>query len=46
MVRGFIRKLVPERGFGFLTGPDGVDYFMHMSEMADDTRFDCLERRE
>jgi CspA family cold shock protein len=39
-----IKKLVPERGFGFVTGQDGTDYFLHRSEMADNVRFD--EREE
>ena len=26
---GTIRRLVTERGFGFLTGDDGTDYFFH-----------------
>jgi cold shock protein len=29
---GFVKKLVPERGFGFITGEDGKEYFFHSSE--------------
>jgi len=29
---GKIKKLIPERGFGFITGEDGTDYFFHRSE--------------
>jgi cold shock protein len=28
---GTIVRLVPDRGFGFLKGPDGVDHFFHRS---------------
>ena len=33
-MKGFIKKLVPERGFGFITGQDGVDRFFHRSAVA------------
>ncbi len=29
---GKIKKLIPERAFGFITGEDGKDYFFHRSE--------------
>jgi cold shock protein len=29
---GKIKKLIPERGFGFITGEDGKDYFFHRTE--------------
>ncbi len=29
MSRGTIKKLVSERGFGFITAEDGKDYFFH-----------------
>ena len=37
---GTIKKLVAERGFGFITADDGTDYFFHRSGSAD---FDQLE---
>jgi cold shock CspA family protein len=30
-VDGTIRSVVVERGFGFITGDDGEEYFFHMS---------------
>ena len=35
MVRGFVKKLVSDRGFGFITGQDGVDYFFHRFDTMD-----------
>ena len=37
---GTIKKLVAERGFGFITAEDGKDYFFHRSGAAD---FDQLD---
>ena len=37
---GTIKKLVAERGFGFITAEDGTDYFFHRSGSVD---FDRLE---
>ena len=31
MATGTIKKLVRERGFGFITGSDGVELFFHRS---------------
>jgi cold shock protein len=31
MQSGTIKKLVPDRGFGFITAEDGKDYFFHRS---------------
>ena len=31
MVNGTIKKLVSERGFGFISAEDGQDYFFHRS---------------
>ena len=33
-MKGFIKKLNTERGFGFITGQDGVDRFFHRSVVA------------
>jgi CspA family cold shock protein len=33
---GTIKKLVADRGFGFITGDDGVDYFFHQSGVDGD----------
>jgi CspA family cold shock protein len=39
-VSGTIKKLVAERGFGFITADDGNDYFFHRSGTADFDRLD------
>ena len=31
MTTGRIKTLVPERGFGFISGDDGTEYFFHRS---------------
>jgi cold shock CspA family protein len=30
-MRGTVDRVVPERGFGFLIGPNGEEYFFHRS---------------
>ncbi len=40
MATGTIKKLVSERGFGFITAEDGRDYFFHRSGV--DSDFDRL----
>ena len=42
-VTGTIKRLVTEKGFGFVVGPDGNEYFFHQSACTV-TRFD--EMRE
>jgi cold shock protein len=39
MIAGTIKKLVAERGFGFIAGDDGKEYFFHRSGVQD---FDSL----
>jgi cold shock protein len=39
-VTGTIKRLVTEKGFGFVVGPDGNEYFFHQS--ACDGQFDRL----
>jgi CspA family cold shock protein len=34
MQSGHIKKLVADRGFGFITGDDGTDYFFHRSGLS------------
>lgn len=34
MATGTIKKLVRERGFGFIQGQDGVEFFFHRSALA------------
>ena len=40
---GTIKKLVPDRGFGFITADDGKDYFFHRDGVDD---FDALRGGE
>jgi CspA family cold shock protein len=42
MTTGTVKKLVSERGFGFITGEDGNDYFFHRSSLAPSLDFDRL----
>ena len=42
MSTGIVKKLVSERGFGFITGDDGKDYFFHRSSLAPTLDFDRL----
>jgi cold shock CspA family protein len=32
-MNGTIKKLTPDRAFGFIRGEDGVEYFFHASEL-------------
>jgi CspA family cold shock protein len=42
MTTGTVKKLVSERGFGFITGEDGKDYFFHRSSLVPSLDFDRL----
>jgi CspA family cold shock protein len=46
MTTGTVKKLVSDRGFGFITGEDGKDYFFHRSSLAPSLDFDRLEGGE
>ena len=39
---GTIKKLVSDRGFGFITGEDGKDYFFHRDGLTGSLDFDRL----
>ena len=39
---GKISRLLIEKGFGFITGEDGQDYFMHRSAVRDGSVFEQL----
>jgi CspA family cold shock protein len=43
MVNGTVKKLVSERGFGFIAADDGKEYFFHRDGVAD---FDSLQGGE
>jgi CspA family cold shock protein len=38
---GTIKRIVTDKGFGFVAAPDGSEYFFHQSACAE-TRFDDL----
>jgi len=42
MSTGTIKKVVYERGFGFIAGEDGKEYFFHRSGVEDSVNFDSL----
>ncbi len=42
MGTGTIKKLISDRGFGFITGEDGKDYFFHRDAVTGSLDFDRL----
>jgi len=42
MATGTIKKVISDRGFGFISGEDGKDYFFHRDALADSLSFDRL----
>jgi len=42
MATGTIKKVVADRGFGFIAGEDGKEYFFHRSSLTDSLSFDAL----
>jgi CspA family cold shock protein len=42
MPQGKVKKLVPDRGFGFIAAEDGVEYFFHRSGLEGSMNFDQL----
>lgn len=42
MPEGKIKKLVADRGFGFIAADDGVEYFFHRSGLEPTLDFDQL----
>lgn len=45
-MNGTIKKLVHDRGFGFITAEDGAEYFFHRSSLTDGREFDTLRGDE
>jgi cold shock protein len=39
---GTIKRVISERGFGFIVGPDGKEYFFHRDGLAPSLDFDRL----
>ena len=46
MPSGTIKKLVTDRGFGFIAADDGVEYFFHRSGLDPSLNFDSLSGGE
>jgi cold shock protein len=46
MATGQIKKLVRDRGFGFITGDDGQEYFFHRGGLDTSLDFDALAGNE
>jgi cold shock protein len=46
MPRGNVKKLVQDRGFGFIAAEDGVEYFFHRSGLVPPLTFDGLQGGE
>ena len=42
MATGTVKKLVSDRGFGFITAEDGKEYFFHRNELQSSSDFDRL----
>lgn len=42
MTTGTIKKVISERGFGFIAAPDGKEYFFHRTGIASSVDFDRL----
>ena len=42
MATGIVKKMVSDRGFGFITAEDGRDYFFHRTALAPSLDFDRL----
>ena len=43
---GTIKKIVADRGFGFITGEGGSDYFFHRDQLRGGLDFDRLKPGE
>ena len=46
MTAGTIKKVVADRGFGFITSSDQKDYFFHRSALDSSLDFDRLQGGE
>jgi len=44
MLTGKVKRLVTEKGFGFIVGTDGKDYFFHRSGVKDNGYEKLLEK--
>jgi CspA family cold shock protein len=46
MTTGTVKKVVAERGFGFITAEDAKEYFFHRNELDSSLDFDRLNGGE
>jgi len=46
MLDGSVKKVVAERGFGFIAADDGQEYFFHRSGLDSSLEFDTLRGGE
>jgi CspA family cold shock protein len=46
MATGTVKKIVSDRGFGFITAEDGKDYFFHRDALEGSLDFDRLSGGE
>ena len=42
-MKGKVKKLIKERGFGFIKVDDGKDLFFHRSDMRSEDQFETIE---
>ena len=42
MATGTVKKIIVDRGFGFITGEDGKDYFFHRDALEATIEFERL----
>jgi len=42
MTEGTVKRVISDRGFGFIVGPDGKEYFFHRDGLAPSMDFDRL----
>jgi cold shock protein len=42
MATGVVKKVIADRGFGFITADDGKDYFFHRDGLEGSVDFDRL----
>lgn len=46
MMNGTIKRLVQDRGFGFISGENGSEYFFHRDQLRGGLDFDALTSGE
>jgi CspA family cold shock protein len=42
MTTGTVKKVISDRGFGFITGEDGTEYFFHKDGLTSSLDFERL----